>query len=156
MKRILFVCSANRFRSVIAAEYFRHLLTRRGGAENLEVSSAGTWAEEGLSPVGEAVGYALAHGFDVQSVHSREISREIIHNSDLVIVMTADQLESLGCEFEESKPKLVLFSEICSGQVYDIPDPITCVDESPEIVGGEICALIESGFQQILDRVSSS
>ena len=131
MVNILFVCNANRFRSVIAAEYFRFLLQQNQTTEDWAVSSAGTWAKDGLPPIAEAVRFAKTKGLDIDNVRSREVTSTSIEEADLIIVMSEGQKEGLSTEFPKAKKKIFMLSEICEGQTYDIPDPVERKDEIP-------------------------
>lgn len=155
MPNILFVCSANRFRSVLAAEYFRALMKENDVTGEWEVGSAGIWAREGLSPIKEAVERAAARHLDIDSVRSREISTKLVEAADLIIVMAGGQREAISLEFPSAKDKVFLFSEITDGPTYDIPDPVTSSGEDPQLIAEEIFSLLESGFYQIIARSSS-
>jgi protein-tyrosine-phosphatase len=146
---VLFICSANRFRSVIAAARFQNLLNSHQVEENWVISSAGTWATKGLPPIAQAIHFAQTRGLEIENIRSREVSDLILENADLIIVMSEGQKEALRSEFSNIEKRLFLLSEICEGQVYDIPDPIEKVDETPEDLGTEICKLISSGFDNI-------
>lgn len=152
MPNILFVCSANRFRSVIAAGYFKSLVRDLCLPGDWTVGSAGIWAREGAPPLREAIEFAQAHGFDLLPETSREINALLVNEADLIIAMTSGQLEAISNEFPGSGGKLALLSEITSGQTFDIPDPVTSPEEDTDLVAGEICGLIMSGAPRILAR----
>lgn len=154
MKNILFVCDANQFRSVIAAEYFRYLLSKNNSLVEWNVGSAGTWATEGQPPLPEAISFANSRGLSIEHVRSREVSRENLAGAALVVVMTDGQKEALCLEFPEIKDHVVLLTEICAGQEYDIPDPVENPEEQFEDLATEICGLLDKGFERVLDRVS--
>ena len=152
MPIILFVCSANRFRSVIAAEGFRYLLTREGIPGEWTIGSAGVWTRDGLPPLKEAVDFAAAHGFDLSSVRSREINAHLVAEADLILVMTQSQKESIECDFPAARGKTSLLSDAAKGEVYDIPDPVTSANEDPQGIAREVWNLIQTGFTRILQR----
>lgn len=155
MSNILFVCSANRFRSVIAAEYFRSLLTQKDVQGDWEVESAGIWVREGAAPLKEAARFASSQHLDIGSVRSREINLDMVMTADLIIVMTEGHREAIECDFPVSRGKVIQLSEVCVGQSYDIPDPVTSADEDPQEIGEEICTLINTGFYNILKKVNT-
>lgn len=154
MPEVLFVCSVNRFRSVIAAEYFRSLLERENIQRDWRTSSAGTWAKEGLSPLPEAVQIAHSKGFEVSHLRSQEITLALLDRVDLIIVMGEGHREALSLEFPEIKAKVVLLSEVCVGQCYDIPDLGENVDDTAEELGEEICQLLDLGYALIITTAS--
>lgn len=154
MPNILFVCSANRFRSVLAAECFRSLLENQLKADDYVVGSAGIWAMQGLAPIKEALQWAANKHINIESVRSREITTALVNEADLIIVMADGQREAIILEFPQAKKKIVLLSEITVGQTYDIPDPVTAGDEDPQQIAEEIYSLVDAGFSRILDRAA--
>jgi protein-tyrosine phosphatase len=154
MATILFVCSANRFRSVIAEAKLKSLTEKDIGANAWIITSAGTWAQAGLPPLPQAIKFAESHGLNIRHVRSKEIDQAMLEIATIVIVMTESQREALTLEFAQVKRKLFLLSEVFEGITYDIPDPIERLDETPEELGEEICRLISSGFPRIKDAIS--
>ena len=152
---VLFVCTANRFRSPIAEAAFRKLLRERGIEHIWRVGSAGSWTKDGLSPVPSAA-WMLEHlGLDMSKHHSRSISRELIAQYQLILVMEKNQKEALQTEFPELNRKVFMLTEICSGPVVDIPDPVSQPEELYLSVAWEIIHLNENCFQEICLRASS-
>lgn len=149
MATILFVCSANRFRSVIADAKLRSLAEKESSAKSWIITSAGTWAEAGLPPLPQAIKFAESHGLDISQVRSKEVNREMLAHATIVIVMTESQREALVLDFPQVKKKVFLLSEVFEGLSYDIPDPIERLDETPEELGEEICKLISSGYSRL-------
>ena len=154
MTSILFICSANRFRSVIAAEYFRFMLKQKSIALNHDVSSAGVWAMDGEPPVRPAVHFGKTRTLDLENIRARGINHQILSAADLIIVMAQGQKEAISVEFPEAAQRVFLLSEVCTGEVYDIPDPMWSVDDTPEVVGTEICSLLDVGLDNILKTAS--
>lgn len=147
MKSVLFVCTANRYRSVIASACFKNELKKRNLQNEWLVSSAGTWTTEGLPAMPEAIKLAKSLGLDVQSHRSREISSGLIETADLVLVMEAGQKEALLIEFPGIAGKIFMLSELSKGLLYDVPDPISGADGSAVV--SDICDLIQNGFDRI-------
>ena len=151
---VLFVCTANRFRSPIAEAIFRKLLRERGIEKNWIVGSAGSWTKDGLSPIYSA-DWMLDHlGLDLSTHLSRSISRELIAQYNLVLVMENNQKEALQIEFTELSHKVLMLTELCNGPIYDIPDPVSQSEEICLSVAWEIIYLIENCFQEICLRAS--
>ncbi|HPC06815.1 MAG TPA: hypothetical protein PLI60_08840, partial [Anaerolineaceae bacterium] len=90
---VLFVCSANRFRSVIASACFKNLLEKKKPVGEWEVSSAGTWAMEGLPPLPQTFSIASKLGLNIDRIRSREVDANLLQEADLVIVMSNGQKE---------------------------------------------------------------
>ena len=149
MPQILFVCSANRYRSVIAVACFNDELIRRKLESKWSVSSAGTWTRDGLPPMKEAVLQADLLGLDIHEHRSRAITGELLQTADLVLVMESGQKEALQIEFSRNRKKIMLLSEAAEGRAYDISDPIA--DPSTVGTASQICGLIRLGFDNICD-----
>jgi protein-tyrosine-phosphatase len=147
MNSILFVCTANRYRSPLAAACFQAELMKRGQDKNWTVSSAGTWAMDGYPAMPAAILEARQLGLNIQEHQSRGITADMLQESDLVVVMERDHKESLQVEFKAYRQKVVLLSDVTEGSSYDIPDPVT--DPRSTEVGPQICQLIQTGFEKI-------
>lgn len=150
MISILFVCTANRYRSPIAAACFQAELIKREQEKNWSVLSAGTWAMNGYPPMPAAILEASQLGLDIREHQSREITADMIKESDLVVVMEQGQKESLQVEFKADRQKIALLTEIVEGSSYDIADPVTDPRDTP--VGPQLCQLIQAGFEKLCER----
>ncbi|MCJ7695272.1 MAG: hypothetical protein MUO40_07570, partial [Anaerolineaceae bacterium] len=62
MPSLLFVCTANRFRSVLCEAIFIRMLANTKVGDNWLVGSVGTWTKDGLPPTKEAVEIAVKMG----------------------------------------------------------------------------------------------
>ena len=150
MNSILFVCTANRYRSPLAAACFKAELMKRGQEKNWNVLSAGTWAMDGYRPMPVAILEAKQLGLNIYEHQSRGITADLLQESDLVVVMEQGQKEALQAEFKAHRQKVVLLSEVAEGSSYDIADPVT--DPETVEVGPQICRLIQTGFETICAR----
>ncbi len=126
IKNILFVCTGNSCRSVMAAELLKKMLKDK--AVNFKINSAGTSALEGMGASSEAQRVMLKEGIDVSVHRSRRINNEMLEKADLILVMEkvhrdiilnmmpeADKRTYLLKSFVENKPE---------NYDLDIPDPI--------------------------------
>ncbi len=147
MPNILFVCTANRYRSVIAAECFRSELVKHKQENTWMVSSAGTWAMDGMPPMSDATEKAKQMGLDIHLHRSKAITENMIQEADLVLVMESGQKEALQVEFPLFQSKTWLLTDAVKGTPYDIPDPVTGLTDGD--VALEICELIREGFDKI-------
>ena len=154
MPSILFVCTANRFRSPIAAACFKKELVVRHTEGGWKVMSAGTWTTDGLPATPGAISGARRIGLDISRHASRVITGQLMQEADLIIVMEEGQREALRSEFRQSAQKIHLLSEATSGSSYDIPDPAASMAGAE--VPGEIDELIHSGFEKICALVGKS
>jgi protein-tyrosine-phosphatase len=115
MRRVLFVCTGNIFRSLTAEHGLRHALQ---GRADIHVSSAGTVDFPHL--VRRNVrDYLLAKGFDVSRHQRRTLSAAILGESHLVIAMSTDHGSYLREHFGHSAPS---FLEACGEAADALPD----------------------------------
>ena len=147
MTQILFVCTANRYRSPIAAACFKDESLKRKQGDKWSVLSAGTWTTDGMPAMPDAILRAKQIGLDLQGHRSRAITGEMLEDADLVLVMESGQKEALQIEFPFCREKILLLSEAAEGIPYNIPDPIE--NPSNVEVASEICELVRTGFDKI-------
>lgn len=149
MPSILFVCTANRFRSPLAAARLRRLLDGRADADEWLVESAGTWAEPGQSVIPSPKWMSEHFDLDLSSHRSRRVEREMLSRSSLVLVMENSHLEALRVEFPESGPRISLLAQMAHGVAYDVPDPGVIPDETFLDIAREVTSLVDKGFENI-------
>lgn len=82
MPSILFVCTANRFRSPIAAIYFARSVVKQGDDNFISVSSAGTWTVPGQPVTTDALLEADKYALNLSLHKSRLITRSMLSKSD--------------------------------------------------------------------------
>ena len=87
-------------------------------------------------------------------MRSQEITLALLDRVDLIVVMGEGHREALSLEFPEIKAKVVLLSEVCVGQCYDIPDLGENVDDTAEELGEEICQLLDLGYALIVAKAA--
>jgi len=150
MPSVLFVCTANRFRSPLAAACFQKALQAEP-AENSAawvIGSAGTWATPGL-PVIPAVNFAAQNlGLDLTDHRSVRVSGQLLSQYDLILVMQASQKEALQSEFPNLSRYIYLFSNVVERGSYDIPNSLGSEQEIGEICM-ELNELIQRGLTYI-------
>lgn len=149
MSSILFVCTANRFRSPIATSYFSKRMIEKNEQQKIHVSSAGTWTQPGLPATTEALIIAEKSGFDLCRHQSRMITKDILSGADLVLVMDSGHKEAIRHEFPSIAGKVFLLSEVAIGIAFDIADPYT-TSEPSNVVAREIFELIDDGYERIV------
>ena len=151
MPAVLFVCTANRFRSPLAAAAFKKCLEDDGCWSGWDVTSAGIWTESGLPPFPTALKAAKGMGLKIGAHRTQPITSELLSRSNLVIVMQASQREAIQIEFHEAAAKTFLLSEIVEGIPYDIPDPFENeTEDTHQELAEEICGLVKRGYNKIV------
>jgi protein-tyrosine-phosphatase len=156
MPVILFVCTANRFRSPIAAACAELMLCTAGQPGEWTVISAGTWSEPGLPAHPKAILAAAALGLDLSAHRTREVNTALMAAADLVIVMEHGHKEALECEFPTCRGRIVLLGELAGERNPEIPDPAKTDFEESDAIAGTIAACIENGFTELLSLAEFS
>lgn len=149
MPSVLFVCTANRFRSPLAAAWFQKRLEGQADARDWSVGSAGTWAEPGQTVVPPAKWGAEHFGLDLAAHRSQRVSWDLLSRYDLILVMENSQREGLLVEFPQLEGRILLLAQAASGVGYDVPDPGVVPDESFLDIAREVTGLVDKGFQNI-------
>jgi|WetSurMetagenome_2_1015567.scaffolds.fasta_scaffold86090_2 protein-tyrosine phosphatase len=134
MPSILFVCTANRFRSPLAAALLWKNQAERGIPEICDVSSAGTWVKPGLPVMPGLVEIAWRFGIDLSGHRSRPVTPLLLSNYDLIVVMQVTHREALLVEDPALQERVYLLSEVVENRTYDIPDPLGSPEQALEIV----------------------
>ncbi|MBN2453175.1 MAG: low molecular weight protein arginine phosphatase [Candidatus Omnitrophica bacterium] len=83
---VLFVCTGNSCRSVMAEGLMRKRL-RELGKENISISSAGTSTLDGLSPTDGTIMVMKEEGIDVSGHRSRSLTADMIKKAGLILTM---------------------------------------------------------------------
>jgi protein-tyrosine phosphatase len=155
MKTILFVCTANQFRSPIAAVYFTRKLIFFGLTEFWTVGSAGTWTIPGMPAHPRAVVSAAKLGLDLSLHKTREVDADLLYSSDLIIVMQNSHKEAIGVEFPTVKNKILLLGNLGIIPIGDIPDPGQDNFIQSDSVARLICDCVDQAFAKLVQSRSS-
>lgn len=122
-RSVLVVCRGNLCRSPYAAERLRATL-RAAAADHLAIHSAGFLAP-GQQPPGNAVVAAGQLGVDLATHQSRQLSRDLIREVDLVLVMEPEQARAIRSVGNGSTATTMLLGDFDPEPVSTraIPDP---------------------------------
>jgi protein-tyrosine-phosphatase len=159
MPSVLFVCTANRFRSPIAEACFRALLQKQAIEKDWLVSSAGTWTKAGLSALPSPEWSREHLALDLSGHHSQPVSRALLAEYDLIVVMERNQKESLAIEFPEIRPRLFLLSAFSGEVLYDVPDPVKAKQQTQAAYlesARELIDLVQVSFQAVCAQAGRS
>ena len=126
MKNILFVCTGNRCRSVMAEGLFKKMIGSRAG--EFKASSAGISATDGFPASPETVQVMKSEEIDVSDHRSQSLRPEMISAAHKIYVMERMHKEWILRLSPEAKDKVFLMTDFHSGDDVhgdtDIPDPI--------------------------------
>ena len=120
--KLLFVCSGNTCRSPMAEAIARRLAAERGLGD-LRMSSAGTGAVDGAPVSDGALLVAIENGLDVGGHRSRALTREIVADADLILVMGETHLDRVRAMGAGEKVMLLTDYASHGSESRSISDP---------------------------------
>jgi protein-tyrosine-phosphatase len=151
MKKILFVCTGNSCRSVMAEGLLKKMLQDRG-RNDLHVLSAGTNTLNGITPTPETVAVMKTEGVDVEGHLGQQITAELVQNADAIFCMEIFHREQILSAIPEVESKVYLLKPFESDKSIfepNIPDPIG----QPKQVY-EIClASVKEGVERVVQWI---
>ena len=147
---MLFVCTGNSCRSVMAQGLLQHLLKQQEHrlTEPVEIRSAGIATIEGLPASKETLTLLEHEGIDLSGHFARGLSDEAIRNADLILAMERHHLEQICRRVPQAQSKTFLlktFGLPGDADISDpsIPDPIGKPMEVYEVCFADIREAVE-------------
>lgn len=128
IRSVLFICTGNSCRSVMAEGLMKKYLKEMGRAD-IEVRSAGILPGGGLIPTPETVMVMKEEGVDVAAYRSKPLTADLIRGADLILVMENIHKEEVLRLDPEAGPRTYLLKEYGilpkeNHMRLSIPDPI--------------------------------
>ena len=146
IKNILFVCTGNSCRSVIAEALLKKILNDRG-KEDIKVSSAGISAIGGFTPTENTIKVLKQQGIDASGYKTAKLTPDVIKSADLILAMENLHKAKVLTYVPDAKAKTYLLREYVNNKRFPvslaIPDPIGLPLEVYERILGMIKEAIE-------------
>lgn len=122
IKHVLFVCTGNSCRSIMAEAYLKKRAEEE--ALHIEIRSAGTFGARGLSPTREALEVISREGIDPAGLGSKTLTDEFINWADVILVMESAHKNKIIDMVPEAAAKVKYLAEYGAAEGQSIPDPI--------------------------------
>ena len=146
--RIVFVCTGNRVRSVMAKAIFDNKL-RESETENIITDSAGLIRLSGAKAAENTIKICAAHSLDVRDHRSQQLDGSHIFQTSLILTMEEEQREYIKSVYSEQSEKVHTLTGYKGELDSNIHDPFGEGEEEYEKVFLEI----ESHIMRIMPLI---
>jgi len=108
---ILFVCTGNICRSVMAEGFMKERLAGTDDNLKIEISSAGLAADEGRPPPPEVVAVMREYGLDVSGHRAHLLNKADVDAADLILTMAMHNSQRLLTEYQAAVNRVFTLKE---------------------------------------------
>lgn len=147
--KICFICHANICRSFIAQEILKNLLNKNN-ISNITVISRGTYALSYLKVPQKIKDFLSKKNIPYTNEHiPTQYSKQDLSSSDLIFVMTNEQLDSIIDKYAEFSEKIYLLSNYALDEDTEIEDPISYEGKKFEKIADKLNTIIEKLYLKL-------
>lgn len=146
--RVVFVCTGNRVRSVMAKAIFDNKL-KELEITDVATDSAGLIRLSGAKAAENTIKICADHGLDVKEHRSQQLDGSHIYQANIIITMEAEQSEYIKSVYSDQSEKIYTLTGFKGEVESDIHDPFVEGEEEYEKVFLEI----ESNITRIMPLI---
>lgn len=141
--KILIVCIGNICRSPIAERLFIEKFRANGKTSQISSAGLGALVDHPADAISQEL--MLNRGFDISKHRARQLTQELVFDSDIIMTMTTDQTKEVEKIFPGVKGRVYRIGHWDS---FDVVDPY----KRPKVIFEQAFALIEQGVDEWFKR----
>lgn len=147
MKKILFVCTGNSCRSVMAEGLLKQFLEKKGRTD-VQVLSAGTGSLDGIPPTPETIEAMQGQGVDVSGHVGQQITPQLVRIADVIFCMENAHRERILSVVPEAESKVHLLKVFENKATLSEPDILDPIGQPKEVYA--IClSAVKDGVERV-------
>lgn len=153
IKSILFICTGNSCRSVMAEGLLRAYL--KGRNSGIKVTSAGICALPGMMASSGAIEVMTREGIDISAHRARPVTKEMIEGSDLILGMEPVHIERILDIAPEAGGKAHLLMEYAYGREAGANMSLWIVDPigKPKEVYESVLMTLKEAIEKLGEKI---